>query len=369
MSGYLCPGQRVKTGGAAPVGSRSAIRVILPGFGPSTAHRTANLAGRHGWPRPDGRQLMTRFAVEYATLDGIRQLAERQLDHLRAITAYLDMHTRLDGQGSMAVVMNALLPKYHEARDTALEGLGQGGEVCAAVAERASTTRDLYVAADRACVDGERAAAAGTLDVSGIAYTDPVPSGPGGAGTTSTPGDPMDRIHQRYELPTWEDPLGGARPAVTTVQTFSDKASGRIRPTLPDPTARYAIRAPFDAGMKGLVSRFWTSADNRYGIPGASSLRDQYQAHQMARFGAAYDAGYTRFRNPEIHPGAGTWVREGMTQRTVQSGALVMSTVTAVRGAWNNVAALDVAADRHGDVADVADGPENTATIDWARQP
>ena len=310
---------------------------------------------------------MTRYAVDYATLGLLRLLMERQAEHLRAITTYLDAHTRLDGMGSMAVVMNALLPRYNEARDTALEGFAQGREVCAAVAERATTTRDLYSAADRACVDGLRTAASPDLDVSGIAYAEPTaPTGLGGPGGTGGPGwdgGPSGT------LPKWQDPLGDARPAVSAVQTFSDKASGRIFPGASDPTKPYAIRAPFDAGMKSLTARFWERLDQQYGIPGAASLRDRFEARQMARYGAGYDDGYTRFRNGGIHAGSGEWVRDGMTQRTVQAGALVMSTVTAVRGAWNNVAALDGAVDRGGYVSDVADGPDNTDSIDWARQP
>src|SRR5690606_31282712 len=108
-------------------------------------------------------------------------------------------------------------------------------------------------------------------------------------------------------------------------------------------TAKYSFRGALDAFAKAEESRFWTRLDNKYGIPGAPPLRDRVVARQMARYGAGYDAGYTRFRNPEIHPGGGVWVREGMGARTVQSGALVMGTVSAARGAWNNVAALDTA--------------------------
>lgn len=314
---------------------------------------------------------MSSFAVEYVTLDLVRQLAERQGEHLRAIAAYLEANTGLADVGG--VVMLALRPKYDEGRTTALEGLAQGQEVCRAVADRAGTARDAYVAADRACLEALRAAAAGTLDVSGIAFHDPAAAPPlaGGPAAIGGGADPLARVTGHdTDLPAWADPAGSGRPAVTTVQTFSEKAAARIRAGAPDPTSAYAIRAPFDTAAKSLVSRFWDSVDNRFGVPGAgSTMRDRYEAHQMARFGAGYDAGYTRFRDPEIHPGGGVWVREGMTTRSVQAGALLVSTEAAVRGAWTNVAALDTAVDRSGLVDDVADGPDNTATIDWARQP
>lgn len=312
---------------------------------------------------------MSSFAVEYVTLDLLRDLAERQAEHLRAITQYLDQHTTLDAVGGL--VMNALKPRYDEGRSTALEGFAQGQEVCRAVAERAGKSRAAYIAADRACLEALRSSAA-PMDVSGITYQDPAAAGPvsSGPGATATGADPLARVTgPDTDMPAWADPLGVARPSVSVLQTFGEKGAGRIRAGAPDPTAAFAIRAPFDKGMKSLVNRFWGTLDNHFGIPGAPSMRDRYEAHQMARFGAGYDAGYTKFRNAGIHAGGGEWVREGMTTRTVQAAGLVMSTESAVRGAWTNVRALDDAMDRSDLVQGVAGGPDNTTSIDWARQP
>ena len=72
-------------------------------------------------------------------------LAERQDDHMRAVGEYLEANTSLQSVGG--IVMQFLKPQYDEARSAALRGYAHGATVCDAIAERATHTREAYVAA------------------------------------------------------------------------------------------------------------------------------------------------------------------------------------------------------------------------------
>lgn len=317
---------------------------------------------------------MTRFAVQHAVFPAINSVATRQADHFRAIRSYVESTTDI---GTVCgPILRLLLGQYAEARTTALTGLDQGVEICETIAERATLTGQQYATADETCVNDLRTAASGAIDVSGITYCQPGTGGSWGPGTGTGPGGtgPLFPAEMpglaRSSLPGWDDPLGDARRPVSILQTFTDRSLGRISPGVSDFTKPVSIKAPFDKRANGLVDRFWQWRDNTSGIPGATaSLRDQYNLRQAARFGAAYNATYSRTLNDQIVPGRGHWVEQNMGPRTAQAGILVMSTVTEWRKAWGNVVSLGTAVERSSVIEDVANGPANTDSIDWARQP
>lgn len=305
---------------------------------------------------------MTSFTVNHAVFPGISAVATRQADHLRAVRAYVESNTAI--RDSCGFLLLPLIGQYEEARNIALTGLDQGGEICETVADRATQTGEQYATAEETCVNELRDAASGAVDVSGIRFTLPAVSGPPGACSPVADGT-YSAISS--SIPKWNDPLGDARTPLNVAQSITGSAVGRISPAPPDPTKQFTFKGIIDKLAQQEEARRWERLDAERGIPGAPPLRDRWEARLAARYGAAYNAGYSRTLNDQIVPGRGTWVANNMGPRTAQAGILALSTVTAVRGAWNNVRSLDTAVERDEFIQGVADGPANTDAIDWAR--
>lgn len=91
---------------------------------------------------------MTSFTVNHAVFPGISAVATRQADHLRAVRAYVESNTAI--RDSCGFLLLPLIGQYEEARNIALTGLDQGGEICETVADRATQTGEQYASGARA---------------------------------------------------------------------------------------------------------------------------------------------------------------------------------------------------------------------------
>ncbi len=304
---------------------------------------------------------MAGFEVDTGTLDLVRQLAERQAGHLRAIRDHLNQHTSLDGVGG--VVMACLRPRYDEGRRTALDGFDQGVTVSEAVATRAAETRTAYLDADRSAVDRFRMTAA-DLGITLRPFDEPdPPTLRTGTDVAADGAWSLDEGVHPWDRGTPSD----LRPAVDGARTLATTTVRRTNPVPSSPLSSFALRYPADQVMTWAIGRAWDVADRTLGIPTAnSSLREQYELRQSTQYSSAYDAGARASGEPTLAYGS-EWSQSRTSERTVQGAAQVYATVAQFRSAWNALEGAQDAATRRDAVLDVGSGEADTSAIDWAR--
>ncbi|WP_182112012.1 MULTISPECIES: hypothetical protein [unclassified Actinotalea] len=301
---------------------------------------------------------MSELSVEVGALDLVRQLAERQAGHLRAIRDHLDAHTTLSGVGG--AVMLCLRGQYDEGRRVALEGFEQGVRICENVAEQAAATRRDYVAADRAAWTRLQALAQ-ELGVSVPPFSDP------GSPDLGPPGGPAaEPGAQDDSVAPWSRMTPEAlRPGVDGARTATTTGVKRIDAPPSNPFGPISLRYPADQGMSHLTDRYWDRRDEQTPFGSTSSARDRYEQAQMRRFAEGYDRG-TQATGAGSLTHHSPWSQDRMTTRTTQAGLDVYGTVTSARGAWNAIERLDQQADGRDVVTSVATGRDNTANAAWA---
>jgi hypothetical protein len=303
---------------------------------------------------------VAEFDVETGVLGLVDQLAQRQAGHMRAILDYVEAHTTLDSVGG--AIMGCLKPRYDEGRAHAREGFRQGVTVCEAVGERAQETRRAYLDADRATVDRLRDPAR-RLGITFPEFPEPAEPTLGAAGEGA--GDSTWSTDEGVRPWTRTTP-GPLQPTVDGARAWASRSVNRFHPVESSVMNNFALRYPADRAMGWGLTRFWEWADDRYSTPTANAtLRDRYEMAQNQRFAVAYDAGTQR-------TGAGSlthysdWSQDRTTERSVQAGVQVYSTVTQARSAWNALGTTQETATRRDAVLDVARGGSNTDNIDWA---
>lgn len=303
--------------------------------------------------------MSTEFTVRTEALELVRQLAERQADHLRAIRDHLEAHTTLSGVGG--VVMACLGGQYREGRSTALEGFEQGVRISENVAREAAATASAYVAADRAAWQRLQGLAR-ELGITLPPFQDPGSPVLGAAqGPAAEPGAEDGGV-QKWDRLTPET----IRPGVDGLRTTTGTGIKRIDAPPKDPMGAFSLKYPADQGMKHLTERFWDWRDERTTPFGSTSTaRDRYEQAQLRRFAEGYDRGAQSTSAGSITHQS-PWSQERITTRTTQAGLDVYSTVTQARNAWNAIERLDQQADGRDVVTSVARGQDNTANAEWA---
>lgn len=302
---------------------------------------------------------MQELTVRIEALDLVRQVAQRQAGHLRAIRAHLEAHTTLSGVGG--AVMACLGGQYREGRTTALEGFEQGVTISENVAAQASATRQAYVDADRAAYE-RLARLAASLGLPMPPFTAPgTPTlGPPG-GPAAPPGSQDDGV----------DPWGrltpeAVRPGVDGLRTTTGAGVRRIDAPPSNPFGPFSLRRPGEQLVDHATDRYWDWRDERTSVPGATSTaRDRFEQAQLRRFAEGYDRG-TQATGAGSLTHHSPWSQDRITTRTAQAGLDVYSTVTTARSAWNAIERLENQADGRDVVRAVADGRDNTANAEWA---
>lgn len=315
---------------------------------------------------------MTEFMVQPDTLELIKQLAERQGEHLGAIKSHLQTYTAFGPSDGLIMVF--LTPLYNSGRDNAMEGFEQGITVCEAVAEVAADSKQAYLDADEECRAAlEEACADSDIDV---------PAAPPPGATVELPTSPgvPDEIHA-WDAPSgWDNmvdhsvsAIDTTRSALRTVDDAGAKSYTRTvyeRAPLADGVQEFhdfRFRQPFDNMMNTAVDRAWDEADNRWGQPGAtSSLQERFEQRQAAAWGDMYHRGLDATSTAEI-PSAHSWVQDDMSLRTFQAGQDVAGLYGQTRGAYDAITDAAAAHESFHYVNDVADGPDNTGSHDWAQ--
>lgn len=320
---------------------------------------------------------MTEFVVQADTLDLIRQLAERQGDHLEAIIDHLAAHATLTDVGGL--VMGFLAPMYHAGRDNAMDGLAQGQAVCEAVAQAADSSRQAYLDADEASREALEQAVAGS-DLSAP------PARPAGGGPQLPPATGViaaadagdDKGPLRYLMDHTTSVLDSGRSGLDTagksgINTHLDQVLPR-EPLPPGVRAvdQFRIRQPFDTMMEQGTDRmadwFWGEAEDRWGNHAATStLRDRYHQLQYGAWGRAYEHGMQTGSWTDGGPQPGTWVQDDLTVRGWRAGQDVLRLAGQTQGAVEAVGEARASNEALQRVRDVADGPANTRSHEWAQ--
>ncbi|MGC0144076.1 MULTISPECIES: hypothetical protein [unclassified Pseudactinotalea] len=316
---------------------------------------------------------MTEFMVDPDTLELIRQLAERQGEHVDAIRGHLESHTTLNDVGGL--IMAFLAPMYDSGRENAVQGFAQGKAVCEAVAQVAEESRQAYLDADEECRAGLEDACAG----SGIDVPAAPPPGSGVELPPATgvigPGEAPEgsgiwsnlREHTVSSIDTTRSLVDGAG------KTGADGYANRVMPRTELPGGvqafdNFRVRRPFDVMMNNAVDSAWEAADDRWGQHGAtSSLRDRFEQRQYAAWGESYDSGLTTTSRAPEAPYASSWVDNNMSVRTWQAGQDVAGLYGQSRGAYDAVNAAMETGESLQTVRATAGGPDNTASHDWAQ--
>lgn len=299
------------------------------------------------------------FEVDTGTLDLVRQLAERQADHLRAIRDYLDAHTTLNDVGGL--VMLCLKPKYDEGRNAAIQGFTQGVTISDAVADRAAETRTAYLDADRAAVDRLRRNGA-DLGIDLPAFSEPTAPRLGAGATGTGAGWELDPGVSPWSRLT----PGDARPVVDGSRTLASRSANWINKPPSTVLSNFALRYPADQLlMKPGIEKVWDFVDRKFGTPMATeTLHERYVANRKNAYESAYEHGH---QTGSRTTNGGDVTTPSTTVRAVQSGTLVYSTVTQVRSAWNAIEGTQAATTRLDAVTDVGRGEDNTESYAWAR--
>ncbi|HLS24254.1 MAG TPA: hypothetical protein VK063_00090 [Beutenbergiaceae bacterium] len=320
---------------------------------------------------------MTEFAVQADTLELIRQLAERQADHMQAIIDHLAAHATLDDVGGL--VMGFLAPMYHAGRDNAMDGLGQGQAVCDAVAQAAESSKQAYLDADEA----SRVALEQAVGGSDLHVPPPAPPGAGpqlppatglmGAGDASQAKGPFQYLmdHTASVLDSGRSSLDAAGKA--GLNTYADHVLPRD--PLPDGVKavdQFRIRQPFDSMMERGTERaadwFWGEAESRWGNPGAtSSLQERYQQFQYGAWGRAYEHGLQTGNWSDGPPQPGAWVDSDLTVRSWQTGQDALRLAGQTQGAFEAYGEARESAESLQRVRDIAGGNPNTTSHEWAQ--
>ena len=311
---------------------------------------------------------MTEFMVDPDTLELIKQLAERQGEHVEAISNHLESHATLTDVGGL--IMFFLAPMYNSGRENAVQGFTQGKAVCEAVAEAAEESKQAYLDADEECRTGLEDACAG----SGI---DVPAAPPPGSGVELPPATGVLRTGVAQEGSSiWSNLREHTVSSIDTTRGLVSDAgkagandyANRVLPRgdLPDGVQaidNFRFRRPFDNAMGRFVDWGWDAADNRWGQHGAtSSLRDRFDA----AWGDAYDSGLTTTSRSDT-PYSHSWVDNNMSVRTWQAGQDVAGLYGQGRGAQQAVSSAIETGESLQTVRDTAQGPNNTDSHDWAQ--
>lgn len=314
---------------------------------------------------------MSGFAVKVETLDLMQQLAERQGEHVAAISAHLESHTTLNDVGGL--IMLFLSEMYNSGRDNAVQGFEQAKVVCESVAERAGESKQAYLDADEELISElERIVGGYDLDVdvprpgaSPSPELGPATGGITGSGDSSNPvadffGGANSFANDRVGDFRTAGGLGPNR-TIDAVLPRGDLPEGA--PDLGDWT-----EAP-----KSVPSRvedwYWDTREQGRDVAEQGSgqtLRDQFNQQQYyERYVPSYNAGY------EATSGGASgqpveWVENNYTQRTWRAGQDVAGAYTAVTGAYNGWQNFFDANESYNTVQDIADAEANTGSYDWA---
>jgi len=314
---------------------------------------------------------MAEFTIQPDTLELIKQLAERQGEHLDAIIDHLNSHTTLTDIGGL--IMGVLGPMYHSGRDNAVDGFEQGKAVCDAVARAAQESKQAYLEADEAC----RAGLESVVGSSGIEVPPARSPGsdvhlpPATGVIRPAPDDSTGFVGRAWEHTTGaaEDARDGFhRVGQAGGNSYADQVLPRegVHPGV-EAMDQARIRRPFDSMVQTGVDRAWGWADDRFGDPGATStLQERFEQRQYAAWGRNYDSGLTT-TNSSPTPYASSWVDDNMSMRTWQTGQDVASLYGQTHGAYHAVNTAGETADSLQRVQDVADGASNSASHDWAQ--
>lgn len=300
------------------------------------------------------------FEVDTGTLDLVRQLAERQAGHLRAIRDYLDDHTSLNDVGGL--VMLCLKPKYDEGRQVARDGFEQGVTISEAVAARATETRQAYLDTDRATVERFRSQAE-KLGISLPEFHDP------GTPSLRSSGDPASPITIDGGISGMPSLVPGAiKPGFTVAETAVNGWAGHINPR-EDPPGTAMTRTVWDVMKSQLNGRMKAAEAERAEasmLPGqTSSPRDRFEQTLVRRYAQAYDAGAQQFGSGTV--GSSGWAQNDLTVRTVQGASDLKSLYGSVSSAWGALDQTQEAAQGRDTVLHAARGEDNTDNYGWAR--
>lgn len=265
--------------------------------------------------------------VEIADMDLIKQVFQRQQQHLAAISGYVDSTCRVPG--AMSGVLSFVAGDYASACDTAHQGYENGQTIATTCATKTDETKTALIETDRAQYE-RYAAHERALGHSVPPYTPP----PGGG--TLGPAGSQARAGE------------GADPKFKIPNTYPDRVK-KIGEVLGyDPNDPYARSGP--QGADYLDPKYW-------------SKRGVEAATDYGRHVAGVDGPHGRHRAPLPTLPEDT----GSTVKGV--GSLVGTPVSAINNGIGVVTAgqhVQHAEQTHDDVENSVHGPSNDAGIDWA---
>lgn len=313
---------------------------------------------------------MSEFSVQLDTLELIKQLAERQGEHIESAKGHLNLYATLGDVGGL--IMQFLGPMYHEGRDNAMTGFDQAQTVLEAIAETAEESSQAYLEADEACRSALEDAVAGSgIDVPaqsppGSVVELPTASGLGGfdAEVPTGPGGPAwDNISGVVDTAA-----GGFRDAgqagLTPALDRLAPARAELSPGM-QRVEQMRLQQPFDHAVTEGVNRAWGWADDRFGNPDASAtLRQRFEDRQLQWADQAYFHG--REMGSTSSAGPTSWVDDNLTVRSWQTTQDVVGAYQQTAGAIDAIGTTAEATESQQFVSGVGAGPDNTSTYDWA---
>ncbi|MCE1180581.1 MAG: hypothetical protein LWW86_16325 [Micrococcales bacterium] len=321
---------------------------------------------------------MTDRYVELDQLDLARQLFDRQKSHMASIDGYIS--TTCHAPGAFRGLMTLLQGHYGGALTSAHTGMSSGQTIAGECSSRIVTSRDQIIADDSA--SATKFAQQGSGQVLGAAqerYTPPAGSDPLGGKTPDG----------RY--PT--NPAGGAWSATSgaagdLLDELGKKASGINDPeTSPNPTW-------WDERRAGRYNRDMYDRGQGEGLSPSGGYRTGDDYSYNSRVQSGFDQGYYRGSRwaagqvPDGTPYEGAADRDGNITQNRRPGSAWMDPTVAdnvsapyglytegkdlvdnVTGIWDEGKDLVERWEANQRVNQLADGPSNTGSLQWATNP
>lgn len=265
--------------------------------------------------------------VEIADMDLIKQVFQRQQQHLAAISSYVDSTCRVPG--ALSGVLSFVAGDYGSACDAAHQGFANGQKIATTCATKTDETKTSMLATDK--VQYERYAAhERSLGHIVPAYTPP--AGGGALGPAATSADDAAAAAAKFKI-------NGAYPDRL-------KKTGEVLGY--DPNDPFTRSGP--NGADYIDPKFWAKR-------GVENLTDA--GRRAAGYGGP--AGAHRAPLPRIPEDVGSTVK-GV-------GSVIGTPISAVNNGIGIVTAgqhVQAAQATHTDVDASVNGPSNSGGIDWA---
>ena len=139
------------------------------------------------------------FDVEVGQLDLVRQLFDRQQQHMAQIGSYVSEHCAASGAFS-GLIMSTMRGHYTDCLDSATTGMGHGAQIASHCSDKTQQTQSTYLAMDRRAY--ERFAAQQAATGTKVAAYQPPPGG-------GVLGPPQDGWKKPSQWNTSDGTVGG----------------------------------------------------------------------------------------------------------------------------------------------------------------